>query len=107
MYDNNRKDGDKRDWNRKQEETANITEMEEEIDFALAVHHESELNQFTREASCAALDTCCTSSVTGKQWLEMFMDSLDEKLWLKLKGPMPSNRLFNFGNNGRLRSLGT
>ena len=80
----------------------------EEIDFALAVQHKTELSQFTREArNCAALDTCCTSSVTGEQWLDIFIDSLDDSTKSKLKGPLQSNKIFKFGNSGTLRSIGT
>ena len=57
---------------------------EEEIDFALATQLESELSQFTREAmNCGALDTCCTSSVAGKQWLDIYIDQLDEETNMK------------------------
>ena len=93
---------------KKKAEEFHLTESVEEIDFALAAQHETELSQFTREArNCAALDTCCTSSVTGEQWLDIFIDSLDDSAKSKLKGPLPSNRVFKFGNNGTLRSIGT
>ena len=37
----------------------------------------NELSQFTQEArNCAALDTCCSSSVSGKDWLEMYLDAI-------------------------------
>ena len=80
----------------------------DEIDFALAAQHDSELSQFTRESrNCAALDTCCTSSLTGEQWLNIFINSLDDSVKSKLRGPLPSSRVFKFGNNGTLRSKGT
>jgi transposase InsO family protein len=93
---------------KKKEQEAHLTQHEEEIDFALAAQHKSDLSLFTREArNCAALDTCCTSSVAGEQWLDIFVESLDEASKAKLKGPLPSNRVFKFGNNGHLRSVGS
>ena len=77
----------------KTDEEVNITEeirapseiaedSDEELDFALATYLESELSEFTREAkNCAALDTCCTSSVTGKQWLDIFINYETTNFW--------------------------
>ena len=49
----------------------------EEIDFALATQLKDELGQFTREArNCAALDTCCTRSVAGRPWFDMYVQEL-------------------------------
>ena len=49
------------------EELHVIKVLEEEIDFALAAEHREDLSEFTREAmNCAALATCCTSSVAGE-----------------------------------------
>ena len=79
----------------------------EEIDFAFATQLKDELGQFTREArNCAALDTCCTSSVAGRPWFDMYVQELGEEERRKVRGPELSNRLFKFGNNGMLRSLG-
>ena len=62
---------------------------------------------FTQEArNCAALDTCCSSSVSGEDWLEMYLDAICSKKLGDVRGPLASNRVFNFGNNGRLRSMG-
>ena len=55
-----------------QEEDANMVEdiEEEEEELFLMTEDNRELSQFTQEAlNCAALDTCCSSSVTGKDWL--------------------------------------
>ena len=79
----------------------------EEIDFAFATQLTDEMGQFTREArNCAALDTCCTSSAAGRPWLDMYVQELCEEDKAKVIGPMNSNKLFKFGNNGMLRSLG-
>ena len=80
---------------------------EEEIDFALATQEEYQLSQFTKEASnCAALDTCCTSSVAGKPWLEMYLRELSVQDRNKVNGPRNGFRVFKFGNSAKLPSLG-
>ena len=67
----------------------------------------NEISQFTQEArNCAALDTCCSSSVSGKDWLEMYLDAIEKDKLEQVRGPLESNRIFKFGNNGRLNSLG-
>ena len=79
----------------------------EEVDFALATQLQEELSQFTWEAkNCAALDTCCTSSVSGKPWFDMYLQELCEDDKAKVKGPFETHRVFKFGNNGKLRSMG-
>ena len=66
-----------------------------------------EVSSFTWEArGAAALDSCCTSSVTGKAWLDMYREDLDEDVRKEIKGPFRSDTVFGFGNNGRLESLG-
>ena len=55
------------------------------------------MEQFTLEArNCAALDTCCTSSVAGKPWLDMYVRELDEEDRAKVVGLVKSNKLFKF-----------
>ena len=82
--------------------------MEEEvIDFALATQDQGHLSQFTKEArSCAALDTCCTSSVAGQPWLDMYIQELSLNDQRKVKGPRRGFRVFKFGNSAKLPSLG-
>ena len=80
----------------------------DKTDTNLSFPKQPETRRFREEAeNCAALDTCCTSSVTGEQWLNIFINSLDDSAKSKLRGPLPSNRVFKFGNNGTLRSIGT
>ena len=94
------KDGGKKD-------EVHLTVAEDEIDFVLATQEEEKLSQFTREArNCAALDTCCTSSVAGKPWLDIFIQQLSMEDRKKIKGPNPGFRVFKFGNSGMLSSLG-
>ena len=79
----------------------------EEIDNALATQFQEGFGQFTKAArNCAALDTCCTSSVAGRPWLDMYVQQLCEEERKKMTGPEHSKKLFKFGNNGKLRSLG-
>ena len=79
----------------------------EEIDFALATQLQGELGLFTREArNCAALDTCCSSSVAGRPWFDLYSKELSLEDQSRIKGPEVSNKMFKFGNNGMLNSLG-
>ena len=62
-----------------------------------------ELSRFTSEAlNCAALDTCCTSTVAGKKWLLIYLDALPAKMRNLVEGPFKSGKTFMFGNEGKL-----
>ena len=61
---------------------------------------EPELSRFTNEAlNCAALDTCCSQTVAGKQWLKVYLRSLPNDLREESIGPQKANKQFRFGNN--------
>ena len=75
-----------------------------EIDFAPAAQHKRELSYLFR--NWVTLDTCRTSSIAGKQWLDTFINSLDDSVKSKLMGHLSSNRIFEFGKNETLRSIG-
>ena len=78
-----------------------------EIDFAPAAQHKRELSYFTREAgNFVTLVTFRTSSIAGEQWLDTFINSLDDSVKSKLMGHLSSNRIFEFGKNETLRSIG-
>ena len=80
---------------------------EDKEHIVLFTEDKSELSEFAREAiNCAALDTCCSSTVSGKVWLDIYLKSLDETKRGEVRGPLPSNKVFKFGNNGRLLSQG-
>ncbi len=66
-----------------------------------------ELSKFTAETlnSCA-LDTCCTSSVAGAKWMDIYKQTLPKHLLLQLTGPHKSKTNFMFGNQQSLPSLG-
>ena len=61
------------------DEDVNLTEDVEVVEKpVLFTEDANELSSFTREALyCAALDTCCSSSVSGKAWLDFYLESLD------------------------------
>ena len=62
---------------------------------------------FTWEArGTAALDSCCSSSVAGRGWLDMYIEDLEDEDRAKVVGPEPSEKIFSFGNNGQLKSEG-
>ena len=84
-----------------------INAVTEEEPLILFTDDKSELSQFTQEAlNCAALDTCCSSSVVGEEWLEIYIQSLDSREREKVEGPIKSSKVFKFGNNGKLSSQG-
>ena len=65
----------------------------------------NELNRFTTEClNHGALDTCCTSCVAGKDWVNIYLDALSPDMRKKVHGPKQSNRQFMFGNQGTLKS---
>ena len=63
------------------------------------------IRTFTWEAKgAAALDSCCTASVCGQIWMDMFIEELDDENKEKVEGPFNSKKSFGFGNNGELKS---
>lgn len=83
-------------------------ESEYEIErFVLFTSDKEELSRFTSEAlNCAALDTCCTSTVAGEKWLAMYLKELSPKLKAKVEGPVQGQKCFQFGNQGVMKSKG-
>ncbi len=66
-----------------------------------------ELSKFTAESlNASALDTCCSSSVTGMKWLKIYMQAIPKHLKHLLSGPHKSKTSFTFGNQQSLPSLG-
>ena len=63
------------------------------------------IRAFTWKArGAAALDSCCTASVCGQTWMNMFLEELDDIDKEKVEGPFDSQKSFGFGNNGELES---
>ena len=49
----------------------------------------SELSEVAKEAlNCAVLDTCCSSSVSGKAWLDFYLESLYKERRGEVRGPL-------------------
>ena len=84
------------------------SEQEKEGDVFCTVYcseSQEDLNRFTAEAlNKAALDTCCTASIAGEKWLKVYINGLPKDLKQKVKGPLPSQKRFMFGNQGKLKS---
>ena len=74
--------------------------------FVLFTSDSDELSRFTSEAvNAAALDTCCTTSVAGENWLKIYLDSLPKEFREKVEGPFKGDKWFQFGNQGVLKSI--
>ena len=86
-----------------------ITEPESDEDKSVQkvflTFDKKELNRFTAETlNSAALDTCCTSSVAGEKWMEIYLNAIPEHLKDRIKGPFSTGTEFTFGNNQSLIS---
>ena len=88
-------------------ETGNVTEpeSEDEVEKVYFTTSNPEMSKFTAEAlNCAALDTCCTKSLAGQKWLDIYLKSVPKHLLKEVKGPYSSNTTFEFGNQAKLKS---
>ena len=87
-------------------ELANMHCEPENIDrFVLFTSDSDELSRFTSEAiNAAALDTCCTTSVAGENWLRIYLESIPKDYKDKVQGPLKGEKWFQFGNQGVLKS---
>lgn len=73
--------------------------------FILFTSDAEELSNFTAEAiNAAALDTCCTTSVAGRNWLNIYLKSLPQDYKHLVEGPFAGEKWFQFGNQGVLKS---
>ena len=73
--------------------------------FVLFTSDKEELSRFTSESlNCAALDTCCTSTVAGEKWLAIYLSELQPDLKCKVQGPFVGKKCFQFGNQGVMKS---
>ena len=76
---------------------------EDTIEKVFFTTNKDELSKFTAESiNCAALDSCCTSSVSGEKWMEIFLSSVPSELKEHIQGPYKSRKTFQFGNQGIL-----
>ena len=89
-------------------EKGNVTEPEsdeEEREKVYFTTNQKELSKFTAESlNSAALDTCCTKSLAGQKWLDIFLQSAPKHLLKDVKGPYASNTTFEFGNQAILKA---
>ena len=62
-------------------------------------------NRFTEESKeCAAIDTCCSQTVSGRIWFNDYKSKIPEEIKHLLKGPMNTSQHFRFGDNKVLRA---
>ena len=74
--------------------------------FVLFTTDRDEISNFTAEAlNSAALDTCCTTTVAGQNWIKIYLDSLSDESRKLVKGPMPSDKHFKGVNQGIMTAL--
>ena len=63
-------------------------DAQDNVQKVLFTNDKAELSRFTAESLCsAALDTCCTSSVSGEKWMEIYLQALPKHMKGKVKGP--------------------
>lgn len=107
-YSNNPGCPKKREKETNMVESSSESESHEEAFFTvLHTEESSEMHLFTFEArGCAALDTCCTSSVAGEKWLENYKQMLPKELRKQIIFKGLTGRRFRFGDSKNLVSLG-
>ena len=80
------------------EESVKVLTYDEEAEsnIILFTDDKAELSQFAQEAlNCAALDTCCPSTMSGKEWLDMYLNSIDTVRREEVQGPFKSDKILN------------
>lgn len=91
-----------------EKDKGNVTEPEsdeEEREKVYFTTNEKEMSKFTAEAlNSAALDTCCTKSLAGQKWIDIFLKSVPEHLVKDVKGPFTSKTTFEFGNQSLMKA---
>ena len=76
--------------------------------YIFLTENKGEINSFTAEAlNAAALDTCCTSSVAGQKWLDVYCEALPTEMKTLIEGPYKGSKTFKFANMQSLKSTGT
>ena len=67
-----------------------------EVDrFILYTAGSEELSRFTAEAiNSAALDTACTTTVAGENWIQIYLESLPAYARKQVQGPFPGEKCF-------------
>ena len=86
-----------------EEEQEKESKEEDQVEKVFFTTNKEELSKFTAESiNCAALDSCCTSSVAGQKWMDIFLSSVPSELKSLVQGPYKSKKTFQFGNQGVL-----
>ena len=86
-------------------ESDEYEDAQDNVQKVLFTNDKAELSRFTAESlNCAALDTCCTSSVSGDKWMQIYLKAIPKHLQKKIKGPFSTGTEFTFGNNQSLKS---
>ena len=69
-------------------------------------YHKGDISQLSVDAcNCAVLDSACSSTVCGQNWLENYLNSLSEADKQKIHQNV-GQRTFKFGGGERLKSKG-
>ena len=81
------------------DEVVHITLMTEKLE------SDDKINKLLGETiGCMILDLGCSKTVCGKKWLELYLDTLDEKQLNKVRYES-SNAVFRFGDGAKHQSL--
>ena len=88
---------------------AHFADVDDNTDFyeeTICLFSVEESCQFLAEASdSVVLDTGCSATVCGNEWLEMYLSSLSEEQRSEIR-MNPSNKMFKFGAGGKVPSEG-
>ena len=86
--------------------TEDVEDNSEVERYVLFTSDREEISKFTSEAiNSAALDTCCTTTVAGKNWINIYLESLPDQSKELVKGPLPSLKTFKGVNQGTLPAI--
>ena len=83
-------------------------ESQEECNYCsiYCTDNKEDMSAFTAETlNKGALDTCCTSSVCGENWLRVYLKAIPKNMKAKVEGPLGSNKHFIFGNQGKMKAI--
>ena len=86
----------------------NITEEDNQEEAVLFTgYRKQSINQLGVEArNCAVLDSACSSTVCGQNWMDCYLESLDPCDRAKVK-TSKGEKVFKFGGGERLKSKGS
>ena len=92
--------------NDKRQKQARVNIAEDEQVVLFTGYHKGDISQLSVDArNCAVLDSACSSTVCGQNWLENYLNSLSEADKQKIHQNV-GQRTFKFGGGERLKSKG-